>query len=252
MTERTFAEYKQEMRDYIIQYAKEQNGVQQEGETTVEMNISRITEGLRNTFPKNPILGDRVAMCYAYTHLSMLPMSPLYYRDWRRQIKSFINEAPADKAENDANLCFMLRGLSLSGGAPDETFRYAEKALKKMTLNMQHNPKVETFVGQLARPYYEQLSEKACNAANFSGYMQQIKAFDKAVNVMLYLPSGSRYREAQKLMSGMESVYKQSEWGRQEWGRKSSSIRRRVFKSLPLSAQQAIRSQRSRDEWLYR
>lgn len=253
MTNRTFAEYKQDMRDYVIQYAKERKGTQEQGcKTTSEMNIVEIAEGLRNTFPKKPILGDRVAVCYAYTHLSALPMEQQYYQDWRKQIKAFINEAPAETPSNDANLCFMLRGLSLSQGSPAETFRYAEKALKKMTLQTRHNPKVVAFVGQMVRPYYEFLAERACKKENFSGYMQQVRAFDKAIDVMLYLPSGSRYREAQKLMDKMSPVYRQSEWGRQEWGRKCSSVRRRVFNSLPSDAKQAIRARRAREEWLYK
>lgn len=253
MTNRTFAEYKQDMRNYVIQYAKERQGTQEQGcKTTSEMNIGQIAEGLRNTFPKEPILGDRVAVCYAYTYLSALPMEQQYYQDWRKQIKAFINEAPAETQGNDANLCFMLRGLSLSQGSPAETFRYAEKALKKMTRQTRHNPKVVAFVGQMVRPHYEQVVEHACNANNFSGYMQQVRAFDKAIDVMLYLPSGSRYREAQKLMEKMAPVYRQSEWGREEWGRKCSSIRRRVYRSLPVEAKQAIRSRRAQDEWLYK
>ena len=253
MTNRTFAEYKQDMRDYVIQYAKERQGTSEPGrKTTNEMNLREIVDGLKNTFPKDPIPGDRLAICYAYTHLSMLPMSDDDYCEWRRHIKAFVNGSPTEKAENDGNLLFMLRGLSLSRGEAAEDYRYTDKILKKMTPKVRNNPQVAALAGQLVRPYYEFLVERACQKENFSEYAQQIKAFDKAINVMLHLAPGSRYHAAQKLLGKMEPVYKESEWGRQEWGRKCSSVRRRVFNSLPFEAKQAIRARRAREEWMYK
>lgn len=253
MTNRTFAEYKQDMRDYVIQYAKERKGISEPGhKTTNEMNLREIADGLKNTFPKEPVSGDRLAICYAYTYLSMLPMPDEDYREWRRHIKAFVNDSPAEKSENDGNLFFMLQGLSLSRGEAAEDYRYTDKILKKMTAKARNNPQVTALAGQTVHPYYEFLAERACKKENFAGYVQQIRAFDKAINVMLHLAPGSRYHAAQKLLGQMELVYKESEWGRQEWGRKCSSVRRRVFNSLPADAKQAIRARRAREEWLYK
>lgn len=253
MADRTFAEYKQDMRDFVIQYAKERRGTSEPGhKTTYEMNIREIVDGLERTFPKEPILGDRLAVCYAYVHLSMLPMSDEDYRGWRRHIQAFVGDLPAEKAENDGNLFFMLQNLSLSRGEAAEDYRCTDKILKKMTAQTRNHPKVAALAGQLVRPYYEQLVDRACRGENFSGYMQQIRAFDKAVGVLPLLAPGSRYRAAQKLLGKMEPVYNESEWGRQEWGRKCSAVRRKVYKSLPVDAQQAIRVRRAREEWLYK
>lgn len=253
MADRTFAEYKQDMRDFVIQYAKERRGTPEPGhKTTNEMNIREIADGLKRTFPKEPIPGDRLAICYAYAHLSMLPMPDEDYREWRRHIKAFVGDLPAEKAENDGNLFFMLQSLSLSRGEAAEDYRCTDKILKKMTAQTRNHPKVAALAGQLVRPYYEQLVERAGRAENFSAYVQQIKAFDKAIGVLPLLAPGSRYHAAQKLLNKMEPVYKESEWGRQEWERKCSSVRRKVFKSLPVDAKQAIRARRAREEWLYK
>ena len=250
MSDKTFAEYKQEMRDFWIQYAKERQGTQDKNSiSTNQRDIRTIAEGLYDTFPQQPILGDRLAVCYAYGYLSSLPMPEDDYKKWRKHIKAFVNESPLNKTENDGNLAFMLQCLAVSHGSASENYSYAEKVLRKMTLRSRNNAQVVSLVGKLARPYYEEMVARADKKENFSTYMQQIKAYDKAFSVLLKLPHGSRYREAVLLMEKMKPVYQESEWGRLEWGRKSSSIRNRVFKSLPEEAKQAIRARRAQENW---
>lgn len=253
MTNRTFAEYKQDMRDYVLQYAREQQGQAVAGQkTTTEMNIREITDGLNRNFPKQATLGDHLAMCYAYGHLSFLPLSPDDHAVWRKHIKAYINKAPTEKFENDCNMLFMMRELSMCEGEPAEKYRYAEKALRKITLRNRKHPRVVDLMGKIARPYYDEQLQKAGNSKNFDSYDKQIKGYDKVFNILLNLPVNSRYPEFHKLTDKMRSLYNESEWGRVEWGHKISSFKRRIFKSLPEENKIAIRSRRTQDEWLYK
>ena len=82
MTDKTFQDYKLEMRDYLVQYNKELNNESTPGDIpTNERDIVGLLENLRRTFPKNPEPSDRIAMCYAYYHRSNLLMEEPYFKD---------------------------------------------------------------------------------------------------------------------------------------------------------------------------
>ncbi|MBP3546109.1 MAG: hypothetical protein J6K16_03140 [Alphaproteobacteria bacterium] len=253
MVQKTFEEYKQEMRDYYALSEKERCGKLAVGEKTIsDMNIQEITDGLYTTFPKKPTLGDKMAKCYAYWYLSALPMSEVYYHDWRKQIKSCVNELPENNPDNDGKLFFLLCSLPRAKGNSGEAFKYAEKIAKKLTKKNQTNPRVQQIVGELARPYFNELLENAGKSENFENYQQQIKAFDKIIPVMLKLPEGSRYNASQDLLKKMYPVYQQSEWGRNEFGYKHKSIRHRVYASMSETTKLHMRNQKAKKDWLYK
>ena len=171
MVQKTFEEYKQEMRDYYTISERERSGKLTAGEKTVsDMNIQEITDGLYANFPKKPTLSDKMAKCYAYWYLSALPMSEVYYHDWRKQLKSCINELPENNPDNDGKLFVLLCSLQRAKGKSGEAFKYAEKIVKKLTKKNQKHPKVQQIVGELAKPYYHELLESANNGANFANY----------------------------------------------------------------------------------
>ena len=253
MVQKTFEEYKQEMRDYYTLSERERSGKLTAGEKTVsDMNIQEITDGLYANFPKKPTLSDKMAKCYAYWYLSALPMSEVYYHDWRKQLKSCINELPDNNPDNDGKLFFLLCSLQRAKGKSGEAFKYAEKIVKKLTKKNQKHPKVQQIVGELAKPYYHELLESANNGANFANYQEQIKAFDKVIPVMLKLPEGSRYNASQDLLRKMYPVYQQSEWGRNEFGYKHKSIRHRVYESMSETTKLYMRNQKAKKDWLYK
>ena len=214
---------------------------------------------MRRTFPKNPETSDRIAMCYAYYHRSMLMMEEPYYKDWREQAKKYINDLPAGK--HDGNLYFSILVLEQTTkyGSPANNLSYAETAFKKMTKEGQKSPKTTDIMGRVARECYDaQIQEIDENNSpkNNDEYRKQIRRFDRAVDTLVKIPEGSRYREMDKLLPKMQKLYYMSEGGKVEFDGsrhergKASKIRSRVYKSMSSNTQLHIRNQRHYNDWI--
>lgn len=247
MTEFDFSHYKQQMRDYLKS--------QSPGAPASDLDIVKILDGMRSTFPKTPDQSDRLAVCYAYWYRTQMPTEQTYLKDWRKQTKSYINATPDKTQGNDNGLFFMLYNLvQTTGVSPKkESFDYAEKAIKKMSKNLQNHPKTQEVLGHLARPYYDELLDKAINMKDDGkNYSERIKAFDKVATVLMKIPHTVRYQKSLELMRAMRPVYMECEWGRQEFGRKCNSIRHRVYQSMPTDIQLAMRNAKAKRDWYYK
>lgn len=243
MAELNFEYYKQQMREYFMH--------QQYNHSAPELDLNQIIDGMRVTFPKKPAQTDRLAICYGYWYRSQLPMEPDYKKDWRKQIKSYINTC-SDKQPNDDALHFLLLNLEKTADftPKNETFNYADKAIKKMSKSKQNQSEIKEILGRLARPYYDELLDEAKSLSlDSTKYLNCIKAFDKATNVLLKIPHTVRYKQSLELIRLMQPVYMQTEWGQREFPRRCASIRRRVYKSMPANIKQAMRSANSRNNY---
>lgn len=247
MAEFDFSHYKQQMRDYLK--------AQSPGAPATNLDIVKILDGMRSTFPKKPDRSDRLAVCYAYWYRTQMPTEQDYLKDWHKQIKAYINGTTDQNQSTDNGLFFMLHNLIQTAdvSSKKESFDYAEKAIKKMRINLQNHPKTHELLGHLARPYYDELFKNAVELKDDGkNYSERIKAFDKAATVLMKIPHTVRYQKSIELMRAMHPVYMECEWGRQEYGRKCSSIRHRVYQSMPADVQLAMRNAKAKRDWYYK
>ena len=244
MAEQDFEFYKQQMRDYW--------SYQTSNSPAPNLELSQIINGLRSTFPKKPQQSDRLALCYAYYFRSQLPMEPDYEKDWRKHIKSYINATTGKNKNDDTRLYFMLVSLKRTAdiSSAKESFDYADKAVKKMTITMQNHPNTKEIIGQLAYPYYDELFDRAKRLSlDDEKYNECLKTFDKATYVLLKIPHAVRYQKSQELKNAMRVVYNQTEHGREEFPRKCCSISRRVYRSMPPEVRSAMHSSASHRDY---
>ena len=260
MTDKTFEDYKQEMREYLLQYGKEMEGKINAGDvTTDKRDIAALLDNMRRTFPKKPEPSDRIAMCYAYFHRSTLLMEESYYKEWREQAKKYINEVPAEKHDN--NLYFAIHVLEKTEqyGSPLNNLSYTEAAIKKMTKGEQKSPRAINMLNKTARKCYDaQMREIDKNTPPKTGeeYRKQIRRFDRLVDTLVKIPENARYREMNNMLPKMQRLYYMTEGGKIEFDGshnergKAAKIRHRVYISMSSDTKMHIRNQRHKEEWL--
>lgn len=243
MTDTGFDYYKAQMRAY--QAAAISKDPSYDGP-----DICAIVDNMRETFPKKPGQTDKLALCSGYWYRSQLPMEPNYVKDWRKQIKSYINAS--EQGQNDRVLYLLMFHLERTADVcpKKETFDYGEKAAKKIAKQNRNHPKVQEVLGRLALPYYEELLAGAIKMPDTDdNYSKRIKAFDKVRNVLLKIPQSVRYKKMYELMDAMRPVYMSSEWGQHAFGRVCASIRHSIYKSMPSHVQSEIRNAQYRRDW---
>ena len=258
MSGKTFADYKQELREYLAQYSRERKGESRPGDiTTSERDIVELTENLRRTFPKEAIPGDHAAMCYAYYHREMLLMPDDYRKQWRKHTKAYIKAVPA--GENDSNLYFamIILGKTTEFGSPRDSFEYAEQAVKKMSKQGQNTSQTKEILSKIARKYYDfliQEIDKNNPPTNVDEFITQRKRCNVAAKVLIRIPEGSRDGEAEKLCSKMWPSYSTNDaWRREGWRREYyhqvNLIKQRVYKSYSSGKKTYVNNQASKNRY---
>lgn len=262
MAEDSFQQYKSEMREYLVQYRKECKGdVQAEDVTTDKRDIVTLLDNMRRTFPNNPAPDDRIAMCYAYFHRSFLMMEEPYYQEWRDQAKKYIRDVPAEKYDNNLLFAMSVLDRTKHHGSTVNNLEYAEKAVRKMTIQGRKNEKTQAYVSNMAKEHYDfQIKEidKNSHPQNNEEYQKQLRRFERAVDTLVKIPHTLRYAEMNKLLPKIKECYYMTEAGRIAFdgGRgekgKWAKVRHRVYASMPAAVKANIKANRQRNSYAYK
>ena len=245
MTE-TFQELKKKLTEFYCRTRGREELEAAFNQLDTDCEMRGIGESMKESFPKEPTLGDEYSMYFAYAVMRPEVRTDKDRNQWLQHTKKFINRCPPDP-QLAGHLCSVIMRLPEMGGSSGETFNYGLRALKLLPKNFARHADCTKAVEKMARTDFRSLLEKACSQPD---YQKQLRAFDRALARLSDIPSGERYRGLDECIRAMVPVYHQTEWGRQELPRKRRLASNRIFKSLPHNVQQIIRNRKNQNDWL--
>ena len=206
------------------------------------VDLVKLATGMRESFPKKPQPRDYFCICYIYRERSNLPMMPKDLEDWGKKIKqAFKHIDDLEPQKRDINRLNLLRMAERVPLESDEIYRMSKKALEEIDKSFVAKDDLLHIKYRAANTYYDELLKKAEDSKNFDDYQKNIKAYEKAYDVLLDTSPGSRYDKYRYFRTKLKSLYMQSEWGRSEWYRRERWMNQKMFKGLPLDVQKAMR-----------
>lgn len=240
----------QELKAQLIEYHRR---IQSADELAAGFNwlsdqeeLRQLIDGLNKNMPKAPALGDEYTMYFAYALTAPEERSKKDLSVWLKHSKNFINQCP-ERHNLSNHIRSVIQHLPEMGGTTGETFNYGLRALKLLPKSYPMYRDCVKAVEKMARSDFRVLLDKAIKEPD---YHKQLKAFDRALARLVNIPAGERYKGLDECVRAMIPVYNRTEWGRLELPRKRQLASGRIFRSLPMEAQMAIRNRRRHQDWL--